>query len=122
MSFNVRTSTERKAFVLSGLLLFRAWNQKGVLFGPLVRIGLNDVDKYLTHGTNKKVFYKIFQTVEDIDERAIVKLLKEAVRLDKQWSDNQPTPKVVGFPRKVNQAFCLKNLILTISLCKILTI
>ena len=42
-------------------------------------------DNYLTHGTNKQIFYKIFQSVEEINERAIVKLIKEAVRLDEQW-------------------------------------
>jgi len=29
------------------------------------------------------VFYKIFYAVEDIDEKAIVKLLKEAVKLNR---------------------------------------
>jgi hypothetical protein len=43
---------------------------------------LKDEDGYLTHGTNKKVFYKIYKDVEDIDPVAIVKLLKEAVRID----------------------------------------
>jgi hypothetical protein len=43
---------------------------------------LNDEDGYLTQGTNKKVFYKIYKDVEEIDEAAIVKLLKEAVRVD----------------------------------------
>jgi len=43
---------------------------------------LKDVDHYLTHGTNKQIFYKIFYTPEEIDEKAIVKLLKEAVSLD----------------------------------------
>lgn len=43
---------------------------------------LNDVDNYLNHGTNKQIFYKIFKTYDEIDEMAIVKLLKEAVRID----------------------------------------
>ena len=45
---------------------------------------LKDEDHYLTHGTNRKVFYKIYRTVDEIDEEAIVKLLKEAVRIDAQ--------------------------------------
>ena len=32
--------------------------------------------------TNKQVFYKIYKSAEEIDERAIVKLIKEAVRVD----------------------------------------
>jgi hypothetical protein len=43
---------------------------------------MNDEDSYLTHGTNKQIFYKIFKTPEEIDEGAIVKLLKEAVKID----------------------------------------
>jgi len=43
---------------------------------------LKDEDGYLTRGTNKKVFYKIYTHIEEIDEPAIVKLLKEAVRVD----------------------------------------
>lgn len=54
----------------------------GVLLGFWQGNRLNDTDNYLTHGTNKKVFYKIFNTAEEIDEAAIVKLLKEAVRVD----------------------------------------
>jgi hypothetical protein len=45
-------------------------------------------DSYLTHGTNKQIFYKIFYTPEDIDEKAIVKLLKEAISLDKRFAKN----------------------------------
>jgi hypothetical protein len=56
--------------------------KKGVLLGFWQGNKLKDEDHYLTHGTNKKVFYKIYTSVEDIDEPAIVKLLKEAVRVD----------------------------------------
>ena len=56
--------------------------KEGVLLGFWQGNKLKDVDHYLTHGTNKKVFYKIFRHVEEIDEPAIVKLLKEAVRVD----------------------------------------
>ena len=55
-----------------------------VLLGFWYGHKLKDVDKYLTHGTNKQIFYKIFNAVEEINEKAIVKLLKEAVRLDEQ--------------------------------------
>ena len=56
--------------------------KQGVLLGFWQGNKLNDEDGYLTHGTNKKVFYKIYTDAEEIDETAIVKLLKEAARID----------------------------------------
>lgn len=56
--------------------------KNGVLFGFWYGNRLNDEDNYLTHGTNKQIFYKIYHTAEEIDELAIAKLLKEAVRVD----------------------------------------
>ena len=56
--------------------------KEGVLLGFWYGNKLNDVDHYLTHGTNKQIFYKIFKSADDINEKAIVKLLKEAVRVD----------------------------------------
>ncbi|MGG9971135.1 DUF1801 domain-containing protein [Ferruginibacter sp. SUN002] len=56
--------------------------KKGVLLGFWYGNQLKDVDGYLTHGTNKQIFYKIYHTPEDINEKAIKKLLKEAVALD----------------------------------------
>lgn len=56
--------------------------KEGVLLGFWYGNRLKDVDNYLTHGSNKQIFYRIFQTAEEIDEAAIVKLLKEAVGLD----------------------------------------
>ncbi len=59
--------------------------KKGVLLGFWYGNKLKDVDAYLIHGTNKQIFYKIFYTPEDINQKGIVKLLKEAVRLDNAW-------------------------------------
>lgn len=56
--------------------------KEGVLLGYWYGNKLKDVDRYLTHGTNKQIFYKVFKTAEEINEKAIVKLLKEAVRVD----------------------------------------
>ena len=56
--------------------------KEGVLLGFWQGNQLKDEDGYLKHGTNKKVFYKIFRSAEEIDEKAIIKLLKEAVRVD----------------------------------------
>ena len=55
---------------------------KGVLLGFWQGNRLNDIDRYLTKGTNKKIFYRIFQSPDEINEKAVVKLLKEAVRVD----------------------------------------
>jgi len=56
--------------------------KQGVLLGFWQGNKLKDEDGYLKHGTNKKVFYKIYKDVEEIDEPAIVKLLKEAIQVD----------------------------------------
>src|SRR5215207_8259090 len=53
--------------------------KEGVLLGFWYGNKLNDADHYLTHGTNKQVFYKIYKSAEEINEDAIVKLLKEAI-------------------------------------------
>ena len=66
--------------------------REGVLLGFWYGNKLNDVDNYLKHGTNKQVFYKIYTTVEEIDQAAIVKLLKEAIRVD-QLSANPKQSK-----------------------------
>jgi hypothetical protein len=57
----------------------------GVLFGFCYGHRLKDEDNYLTHGTNKQVFYKIFHSPDEIDYDAIVSLLKEAVEVDNQF-------------------------------------
>jgi hypothetical protein len=59
--------------------------KKGVLLGFWYGNKLADADNYLTHGTNKQIFYKIYNDVEEIDEKSVVKLLKEAVKLDRCW-------------------------------------
>ena len=54
----------------------------GVLFGFWYGCKLKDADNYLTHGTNKQIFYKIFYSPKEINSKAIIKLLKEAVKFD----------------------------------------
>jgi len=56
--------------------------KEGVLLGFWQGNKLNDEDDYLIRGTNKKIFYRIYKSVDDIDVIPIVKLLKEAVRVD----------------------------------------
>lgn len=55
--------------------------KKGVLLGYMYGYKLPDTEKYLIRGTNKKIFYKIYTTPEQIDEYAIAKLLEEAVKI-----------------------------------------
>ena len=85
---------ETGAFALFGPPLYlRGGIQEGVLLGFWQGNKLNDEHGYLTHGTNKKVFYKIFNKVDEIDEPAIVKLLKEAVKVDNSLTKTQRQKK-----------------------------
>lgn len=61
--------------------------KKGVLLGFWYGNKLKDVDKFLTHGTNKQIFYKIYQTPEEIDDKPIIKLLKEAIKVDSSFKE-----------------------------------
>src|SRR6185295_1825315 len=63
--------------------VLRGGIKKGVLLGFWYGCKLKDIDNYLRHGTNKQIFYKIFHSTEEINSRAIIRLLKEAVKLDK---------------------------------------
>jgi len=86
ISFNVPFFYGKKGIcIIWPASIPRGGIKKGVLLGFWYGNKLKDVDNYLTHGTNKQIFYKIYTLVEDIDERSIVKLLKEAVKLDMQW-------------------------------------
>lgn len=58
--------------------------KKGVLLGFWYGNKLEDIDNYLTHGSNKQIFYKIFNSAEEIEEDAIVKLLDEAFCYDEK--------------------------------------
>jgi hypothetical protein len=62
--------------------------KKGVLLGFWYGNKLKDADKFLTHGTNKQVFYKIYQTPEEINDKPIKKLLKEAIKVDSGFKTN----------------------------------
>ena len=70
----------KREFVLFGGLLFQEEGLKKVcclVFGMAISLKTKT-----THGTNKQIFYKIFKKAEEIDEAAIVKLLKEAITID----------------------------------------
>jgi hypothetical protein len=59
--------------------------KNGVLLGFWYGNKLNDSDHFLSHGTNKQIFYKIYQTPDEIDEKPIKKLLKQAIKLDSRF-------------------------------------
>ena len=59
--------------------------KEGVLLGFWYGNRLSDEDHYLLHGNNKQIFFKIFKDPDQIDEKAIVKLLDEAIKLDEKW-------------------------------------
>lgn len=86
ISFNVPYFYGKKGIcIIWPATIPRGGIKEGVLFGLWYGNKLNDIDKYLTHGTNKQIFYKIYKTPEEINQRKIVRLLKEAIKLDKQW-------------------------------------
>lgn len=83
ISYNVPFFYGRKGIcIIWPATIPRGGIKEGVLLGFWYGNKLNDDDRYLTHGTNKQIFYKIFKSVEEIDEAAIVRLLNEAVRID----------------------------------------
>lgn len=59
--------------------------KRGVLFGFSYGNRLQDADQYLDHGKNKRIFYKIFQSPEEINYESLVSLLHEAVALDQSF-------------------------------------
>ncbi len=59
--------------------------RSGVLLGFSQGNRLEDPEGYLNHGTNKQVYYKIFNSIDEIDETAIVSILKEAVSFDAEF-------------------------------------
>ena len=86
ISFNVPYFYGKKGIcIIWPSTIPRGGIRKGVLFGFWYGNKLNDVNNYLVQGTNIQIFYKIYHTPEEINVREIVRLLKEAVKLDKQW-------------------------------------
>lgn len=57
--------------------------KEGVLLGFWQGNRLKDIDGYLERGSNRKIFYKIFKNVNEINIGAIEKLLEEAISIDK---------------------------------------
>lgn len=56
--------------------------KKGVMLGFCQGHLLADKNYYLLHGNNKRIFYRTFQSLEDIHFDNVVTLLKEALDKD----------------------------------------
>ncbi len=83
ISYNVPLFYGNKAIcIIWPATVPRGGIKKGVLLGFWYGNKLKDPDHFLTHGTNKQVFYKIYYAPEEIDDKPIKKLLKEAIKLD----------------------------------------
>jgi len=86
LSYNVPLFYGNKAIcIIWPATVPRGGIKDGVLFGFWHGNKLKDIDNYLTHGTNKQVFYKIYKSPEQIKEKPLKKLLKEAVKLDQSF-------------------------------------
>lgn len=72
--------------------------KKGVLLGFWHGHKLMDEEGYLTRGTNKQVYYRIYKSPEEIDPEAIKKLLQEAVRVDTFNKKNNKLKKLGKHP------------------------
>ncbi len=59
--------------------------KSGVLLGFWYGNRLPDAGGFLTHGTNKQIFYKIYQTVEELEEEPLLAILQEAIALDESF-------------------------------------
>jgi hypothetical protein len=59
--------------------------KSGVLLGFCQGNKLKDKAGYLTHGSNKQIYYKIYHSADEIDADAVISLLKEAVELDDKF-------------------------------------
>jgi hypothetical protein len=56
--------------------------KKGVLLGFWQGYRLKNANGYIYNGTNKQIYYKVIKSVEEIDEKEIIILLKEALEID----------------------------------------
>ena len=59
--------------------------KNGVLFGFWYGKWLEDKNNYLEHGTNKQIYYKIYQHVDHIDVPVLTELIRQAVELDQSF-------------------------------------
>jgi hypothetical protein len=83
ISYNVPFFHGRKGIcIIWPAAIPRGGIREGVLFGIWYGNKIDDDEQFLTRGTNKQVFYKIFKSADEIEAGPVVKLLKKAVELD----------------------------------------
>lgn len=86
LSFNVPFFYKNKGLcIIWPAAIPRGGISSGVLLGFWYGNKLKDTENYLVQGSNKKVFYKIFNSVEEIKELPLKLLLEEASGIDEQW-------------------------------------
>ena len=86
MSYNVPFIYGNKGIcIIWPATIPRGGIKSGVLLGFWYGNKLKDEDNFLVHGTNKQVFYKIYQQPEEIDDKPIIKLLQEAIKVDESF-------------------------------------
>jgi hypothetical protein len=56
--------------------------REGVLLGFWQGPKLEDPTGFLRQGTNKRIFYRLYRSVEEVEEEPLVAMLREALRVD----------------------------------------
>jgi len=96
LSYNVPLFYGNKAIcIIWPATVPRGGIKEGVLFGFWHGNKLKDIDNCLTHGTNKQIFYKIYKSPDQIKEKPLRKLLKEAVKLDQTFKSRRIADKEI---------------------------
>ncbi|MFN8243022.1 MAG: DUF1801 domain-containing protein [Ferruginibacter sp.] len=86
ISYNVPFFYGRKGIcIIWPASIPRGGIKEGVLLGYWYGNRLTDPGSYLTHGSNKQIYYKLYNQAEEIDAAALSSLLREAVALDRSW-------------------------------------
>ena len=60
--------------------------KEGVLLGFWYGNRLKDKGRYLLHGSNKQIYYKIFKSAGEIEAEPLVEIIKEAAKLDQSFT------------------------------------
>ena len=76
-------SGKKRVCVLWPASVPRGGVRKGVLLGFCQGYRLKNPNGYIYSGTNKRIYYRIIKSVDEIDEKEIVLLLSEAIELDR---------------------------------------
>lgn len=86
ISYNVPFFSGRKSLCLVWpSTIPRSGFKQGVTLAFWYGHLLPDTDQYLEHGTNKQIYWKNYFKPEDIDQKAVIKVLKQAIELDRSW-------------------------------------